>query len=165
MEILANLGVDGRILLAQIVNFFILLWVLNRFVYRPLLAVLDKRSKIIEQGIKDAQDAKRQLDTAREEAAKIDMGARAEAKALIAEAEAAAKRARELAVTETKEKIDQMLAQGEKQLTEERAKMLAEVRGELANLVVLATGKILRKNVDSAENERLAAEALSEIIE
>ena len=165
MEILANLGVDSRILLAQIVNFFILLWVLNRFVYRPLLAVLDKRSKIIEQGIKDAQDAKRQLDTAREEAAKIDTSARTEAKALIAEAEAVAKRARELAVTETKEKIDQMLAQGEKQLTEERAKMLAEVRGELASLVVLATGKILRKNVDSAENERLASEALSEIIE
>ena len=163
MEILANLGVDGRILLAQIVNFFILLWVLNRFVYRPLLAVLEKRSAAIEQGLRDAKEAKQQLDTAREEAAKITHQAQTEAKAIITEVSASAKRERELAVTETKARIDQMLAAGERQLAEERARMLSEVRNELARLVVLATGKVLRKSVDKGENERLVSEALDEI--
>ena len=163
MEILANLGVDGRILLAQIVNFFILLWVLNRFVYRPLLAFLEKRTATIEQGLEDAKQARQQLDTASEEVKKIHAEAQQEAKALIVQAETVAKQQRELAVIETKTKIDQMLALGEKQLTEERTKMLAEVKGELAQLVVVATEKVLQKNIDGTENERLAVSALQEL--
>jgi len=163
MSILANLGVDGRILFAQIINFFILLWILNRFVYRPLLAFLEKRTATIERGLEDAKRAQQQLDTAAEEAKKIRMQAQKEAKALIAQAEQTAKQQSELAVTHTKAKIDQMLAQGEKQLTEERTKMLAEVKGELAQLVVLATEKVLQSKVDTAENERLATEALNDM--
>lgn len=163
MEILSNLGVDGRILLAQIVNFFILLWVLNRFVYRPLLAFLEKRTATIEQGLKDAKQAKEQLESARDEEEKIRQQAHQEAKALLVQAETAAKQQRELAITETKTKIDQMLAAGEKKLAEERTKMFAEVKGELAQLVVLATEKVLQTKVDSAEGARLTLSTLEEL--
>jgi F-type H+-transporting ATPase subunit b len=163
MEIFASLGVDGRILIAQIVNFFILLWVLNRFVYRPLLTFLEKRTATIEQGLNDAKQAKEQLDAARSQEEAILKQAQQEAQTLIAQAEAVAKQQRDLAVTETKTKIDQMLAQGEKKLSEERTKMLAEVKGELAQLVVLATEKVLQTKIDSTEGERMALLALREM--
>ena len=162
MEALSSLGVDGRILLAQIVNFLILLWILNRFVYRPLLGFLEKRTATIEQGLEDAKQARQQLDTASEEVKKIHSQAQQEAKSLIAQAEQVAKQQRESAITETKAKIYQMLAQGEAQLAEERTKMLAEVKGELVQLVVMATEKVLQKNIDDKENERLAISVLEE---
>ena len=163
MEILSNLGVDGRILLAQIVNFCILLWILNRFVYRPLLAFLEQRTKKIEQGLKNAESAREQLAAAQAEKEDLLRKAREEAKVVILQSEQAAKKQQELALAETKDKITQMLTAGEKKLTEERTKMLAEVRGELAQLVVLVTEKVLQAKVDSAESERLALSALREM--
>ena len=61
MELLSNLGINGKLLLAQIVNFFILLYILKRFAYKPILKVLDDRKEKIEKGLRDAENAKDKL--------------------------------------------------------------------------------------------------------
>ena len=61
MEVLAKIGVDWKLLLAQVVNFLVLLWVLRRFAYRPMLEFLEKRTKRIESGLRDAKLATQKL--------------------------------------------------------------------------------------------------------
>mgnify|MGYP001588456271 CR=1 FL=1 len=61
MELISKLGIDWKLLVAQIVNFFILLFVLYKFAYKPVLEMLEKRSKTIEKGIHDAKASEERL--------------------------------------------------------------------------------------------------------
>ena len=61
MEIFEKLGIDVKLVIAQLVNFFILLYVLKRFAYKPVLKILEDRERKIEKGLKDAQSAEKRL--------------------------------------------------------------------------------------------------------
>ena len=88
MEILNQIGIDGKLLLAQAVNFLILLFLLHRFAYKPMLAFLEKRSDRIEKGLRDAEEAEKRLVQAAENEEKVLAKAREEAKKIIADARA-----------------------------------------------------------------------------
>ena len=155
MEILAKLGIDWKLLIAQGVNFAILFFVLKRYAYKPMLDFLASRTERIEQGIKDADSAKEKLVSVVAEEQAILSRARSEAKQMLVEAEQDAQvRATQRAV-EAEAKISQMLADNQKQLTEEREKMLRDVKGEVVDLVTRSVEKILLEKVDGAKDKEL----------
>ncbi len=155
MEILAKLGIDWKLLIAQGVNFAILFFVLKRYAYKPMLDFLASRTERIEQGIKDADSAKEKLVSVAAEEKAILSQARSEAKQMLVEAEQDAKvRATERQV-EAEAKIKQMLADNDKKLVEEREKMLRDVKGEVVDLVTRSVEKILLEKVDSAKDKEL----------
>lgn len=155
MEILANIGVDGRILLAQIVNFLILLFVLQRFVYRPLLAFLEERSKKIEQGLKDAEQARKQLSEAEAKQEALLVAARAEGQEMVKKAESVAARAREELLDTARSEAAKIAADAKRSIEEEKAKMFMEAKQELAGLVIAATEKVLVAKLDSEIDREL----------
>lgn len=160
MEILAKLGIDWKLLIAQGVNFAILFFVLRRYAYKPMLDFLGSRAERIEQGIKDADTAKEKLVSVVAEEKSILKQARSEAKQILMEAEQDAKtRAREREV-EAEAKIKQLLADNEKQLAEEREKMLRDVRSEVVDLVTQSVEKVLLEKVDSAKDQELIKRVL-----
>lgn len=161
MEILAKLGIDWKLLLAQGVNFLILLYVLKRFAYKPMLEFLMARTERIEQGIKDADSAKVKLVEISEEEKKVLRLAREEAKVLIAEAEKQAKESAQKRERATEEKIAQMLSEGEKRIEEERMKVLDSAKAEIADLVTTTLEKLLHEKVDSAKDQELIAKLTS----
>ena len=71
MEVLAKLGIDWKLLIAQAVNFLVLLWILRRYAYGPILRVLEARTARIEQGLKDAQASELKLQSAADEEKKL----------------------------------------------------------------------------------------------
>ncbi len=147
MDALANIGVDWKLLLAQVVNFGILLFILKRYAYQPMLKMMDERTAKIERGLLDAEAAQVKLREMEEKERVILSEARAEAKKILAETDEAAKGRDALKMTETEERVKKLLADAEVKMNDDRAKMLAEAKGELAETVLLAVERILREKV------------------
>jgi F-type H+-transporting ATPase subunit b len=147
MDALANIGVDWKLLLAQVVNFGILLWVLKRYAYQPMLKMMDERTAKIERGLLDAEAAQVKLREMEEKEKAVLLEARAEAKKILAETDDAAKKRDALKVAETEERVKKLLADAEVKINDDRSKMLAEAKSELAETVLLAVERILREKV------------------
>ena len=160
MEVLAKLGIDWKLLIAQAINFIVLLWVLKRYAYQPILRALEARTKKIEQGLADAALSQEKLASSVEEEKRIMVAAREEARDILARAEASAKDRDAKMLTETKAKIDKMIADADAHLAEEKARLVREAKSELSELVVTATGRVLGRTVDHAVDAKLVAEAL-----
>lgn len=155
MEILAKLGIEWKLLLAQGVNFAILFFVLKRFAYQPMLDFLASRTERIEQGIKDAEQAKAKLVSVVEEEKTILKGAREEARKVIADAEEQAKVRAQKREEEAEVKIKQLLFDNDTRLSEEREKMLREVKSEVALLVTQSVEKVLLEKIDTTKDKEL----------
>jgi len=155
MEALANLGVDWKLFLAQAVNFVVLLFVLRRFAYRPMLQFLDQRSGRIEQGLKDADIAKKKLTEMEARNKEALVLARQEAKVILEAAEISAKKRDTERLTETEKKIKSLFEDGLKKVDEEKEKALSEVRQDIADVVAISVEKILKEKIDGAKDEEL----------
>lgn len=160
MEVLAKLGIDWKLLIAQAVNFVVLLWVLKRYAYRPILRALEARTKKIEQGLKDAALSQEKLASSVEEEKKVMAAAREEAREILMKAEASAKERDARMLEETKGKIDKMISDADAHLAEEKARLIREAKSELSELVVTATKKVLGDTVDAKVDTGLVQAAL-----
>jgi F-type H+-transporting ATPase subunit b len=145
MDALANIGVDWKLLLAQVVNFGILLFILKRYAYQPMLRLMDERTMKIERGLSDAAAAAKKLQDVAQEETAILAAARTDAKKILAETDEAAKKRDAMRVVETENRVKKLLADAEVKIAEDRLKMLAEAKGELAETVVLAVERILKE--------------------
>jgi F-type H+-transporting ATPase subunit b len=148
MDALANIGVDWKLLLAQVVNFGILLWILKRYAYQPMLRLMDERTTKIEKGLSDAAAAAKKLQEVAQEEKTILAAARTDAKKLLSEAGEAASKRDAMKLLETEGRVKKLLADAEVKIAEDRSKMLAEAKGELAETVALAVERILKEKVN-----------------
>lgn len=160
MEVLAKLGIDWKLLIAQAVNFLVLLWILRRYAYGPILRVLEARTARIEQGLKDAQASELKLQSAADEEKKLLAAAREEARTILSAAEASAKKRDALMLDETKQKIDRMIQEADQHLSEKQAKLLREAKAELAETVLAATKQVLGEKVDTTVDQKIVEQAL-----
>ncbi len=160
MELLNNLGINGKLLLAQIVNFLILLFVLHRYAYKPVLKILNDRTEKIEKGLGDAEEAKKKLLEITEKEKVVLGEARKEAQTIIDSAEKTALKNKEDLLDEAKKKSEEIVSNTQKQLEEEKKKMLSEIKSEIAELVVLATDKVIGEKLNSEKDKKLIEEAI-----
>ena len=155
MELLAKLGVDWKLLIAQIVNFTILLAVLGVFVYKPLLNLLDDRRERIRKAMEDAEKIekqKKEMDDLRlEQLKKIDM----EVGALLERGKHHAERMRDEILDQAKREAGQILEKGRQQLENERSRVFQEVQGSVARIIVGMTEKILEREFSQSDQKRL----------
>ncbi len=158
MEVLAKLGIDWKLLLAQAVNFAVLFWVLRRFAYQPMLDFLEKRTVRIEQGLKDAEAATVKLSEMEIKEKMVLAEARTEAKNIIALAEESAKRRDSERATETEAKVKQLLEEAEVKIREEKDRVMIEAKDEIGELVMLSVEKILKEKVDGKKDKGVIVE-------
>ncbi len=155
MEALANLGIDWKLLLAQVVNFVVVLLVLKRFAYQPMLKLLDERTAKIEKGLVDAESASRKLSEMEMKEKAVLADARMEAKRILAETDEAAAKRDAAKMTETEARVKKLLEESENKIAEDRKKMLEEAKRELADTVLMAVEKVLSEKMDSAKEKEL----------
>ncbi len=139
-SLFAQLGIDWKLLLSQAVNFFILLFVLQRFVYKPLMVVVKKRNEKIKEGLQKAAEADVRLKEVDEIAKKHLQKADQQSIAIIKATEDRAKKLEESLVKKAEEKQQQLVAQAQaqyvKQQEESRNKVLAEASALVKRLIV-----------------------------
>ncbi|MEP7162321.1 MAG: F0F1 ATP synthase subunit B [Candidatus Moraniibacteriota bacterium] len=163
MDALANLGIDWKLFVAQAVNFLILLFILKKFAYKPILGLLDERSQKIEKGLRDAEEAERKLTASLEEEKKIIAAAREEAREVLMLAEASAKKRDVEMLAQTKAKIDKMITEADAHLAEEQKKLLRDAKAELSGVVLSALEKVLGEKVDEKTDKVLIEKALQSL--
>jgi F-type H+-transporting ATPase subunit b len=160
MELLNNLGINGKLLLAQMINFLILLWVLHKFAYGPVVKMLEERTKKIEKGLKDAQQSQKKLEEISEKEKAVLTEARKQAQEIIKKSESTAAAQAQEIITASKDQAQKMLEMAQKQIDQEKNKILAEVKSEVATLVMMATEKIIDEKLDSVKDAQLIKEAI-----
>lgn len=163
MEVLAKLGIDWKLLLAQVVNFLILLWVLRRFAYRPMLTFLDDRSKKIEMGLRDAKLAGEKLSEMERKEREVLDEAKKESGAIVARAKESAEKMGEKIMNESREEAARIMTETRKKIENERESLRTEMKQELAGLVLLATEKVLGEKMKDLKDEKLIQDAVKKL--
>lgn len=159
MELISKLGIDAKILIAQVVNFLILLFVLKKFIYGPVLEKLEQRKQMIAKTVGDAKLAEDMMKDM--EAARADMVERTK-KQTLQMIEAGAQSAEETknSIIDTARREAQVIADQNKILmAREKEKMLKEASAELAQLVVKAAEKIIEREFSPEDQKRLVSHA------
>lgn len=150
MEAIQSLGIDWKLLVAQIINFLILLFLLRKFLYAPILKMLDKRKASIERGIGDSEEAETKLAKCNEQCKKISQEAIKESENIVASAKKLADAEAKKIVALAEEKSQKIVALAEEDATNKKEGALKEARKELADLVMLTSEKVLGKSVDES---------------
>lgn len=166
-DLLRQFGVDGRLLLAQLINFVLLLAVLRWAVYGPLVALLNRRREAVAQSLRDVEAAKVSRAEAQAVADATEREARAKAQAIVAEATSAAERQAQAVVAKAKAQATAVIAEAKTQLREEQRLALEEAEASLAKLVVSASRRVLGEGLEERVSqkavERAVADALVEL--
>ena len=163
MELLTNLGIDWRLLIAQLINFGILLAVLYRFLYKPVLKLLHDRSARIEAGLKNADEVEKKLNEASVTYERKVLEARAEAQKIVEMAKKEAEKVRAELAAHAQNEAAHIVEAGRQKLSAEKEKIMHEAEHELADLVAEATAHVLGEAVTQEIDQKLIDEAVKKV--
>ena len=159
-ELISKLGIDWRLLIAQIVNFLILLGILYKFLYKPVLAMLEKRTATIEKSLEDAKKIEENLKAAEAARDAKIMEAREESRKIVEKARGLAEAQSNEIVAKGKAAVEAVVKQSKEHIVAEKTKMLEDAKGKISELVFAATEKILREKLNEKSDKKLIEEAL-----
>ena len=154
-----NVGLMIWTLLAFLVAFF----VLRKWAWPAITEALDKRQHMIEESIETAERARAEAAKLLEEYRGRLREARAQSEEIIARARKAGEVHERESVEEARAKREELLEQTRRDIEAETRRAIQEIRSEVADLTILATEKVTRKTLDSADQKRLVEEALGEL--
>jgi F-type H+-transporting ATPase subunit b len=123
--------------------------------------MLSDRRQRIEQGLKDAETARREREAAAEEKQAIIQTARREANDIVAHAQKTADEVRQRDVAATQQELDRLREQAAVEIAAEKARVLGEVRGQVADLALLAAARVVGETRTSERERRLVQEFLA----
>jgi F-type H+-transporting ATPase subunit b len=161
--IAATLGLNYKLFLAQLVNFGLIVLVIWKFVYGPLVKAMDERTAKIDQGLKDASEAKTMVESASSERDKVITESRLKAKEIIEAAEIDAKKRRDEMISGAKSEVERVVNEGKQRLREEQSVMVEDAKKQVAELVLLATEKVIGEKIDESKDAVLVRKALENV--
>lgn len=150
-------------LLVQFINFFILVAILAKFAFKPLVGVMEARRKKIEGDLANAQAT---LDSAEATKKKYEAqlaNARKEAQAIVEKAAQLAERNTQAQIKELKEQLVREKEEARNEIAREQAKAMEKMREDMISLSMAIAGKIVAKNMDSQANVDLVKEAIEKL--
>lgn len=160
-ELLTSLGIDWRLFGAQLINFAILLLVLYKFAYKPVLKMFDDRTSKIEKGLADAEESQKKLAEIEEKEKEVLIKAKKQAKDIIKKAEDQAEINKAELVAVAKEESDKIVQKAQKVAGEEKDKMVTEVKKEISILVSVAVEKIVSEKIDDTKDAQIINDVIS----
>jgi F-type H+-transporting ATPase subunit b len=163
MELLHTFGIDWKLFLAQILNFFVLLYLMKRFAYGPILKILEDRRKKIEKGLKEADDAHKKLVEMTEKEKAVLSSAKKQAQEILAKAQEIAGQNKEEIMTIAKKQSAEILKNTEKEIEKSRKKMIQEMKQELGELISMVSEKITRVSLDKKQHHVLIDKAIDDL--
>lgn len=152
-SIITDFHIDLYALVAQLVNFSIVVAVLYFFAFKPIVKMMTERSDKIAQGLKDAENSRTQLDNTEIETQSLLKEARRQADLIIAEANNQATENQSAILVKTKEQVQAVVSQEKENIENELAKTLLSLKRETALLAVAMTEKILDEKMDVQMDE------------
>ena len=157
---IAALGFNLPGLVAQLVNFLILLIVLRLFLYRPLLRILDQRRERIQEGLSRAEQAAEQASASEDEARRVMEKARAEGREAVQASQEAAARLRQELEDRARQDAEQIVVRARQEVQAERDRAIQQLHQEFVDLTIIAAERVIGQSLDRAAHQRLIDEVL-----
>ena len=159
---LKTLGINLPSLLAQLINFTILLVILYLLAYKPVLRMLDERRRRIQEGLEAAEQAKEQAAKAEQEMQAQLERAREEGQAIIGQAQQIASRVQEEGHQQAQQDAEALLARARSEIQLERDNAIAQLRREFADVAIEAAEKVIDQSLDRQAHQHLIREVLAQ---
>lgn len=163
MEIIKNFGLDPVLLAAQIVNFLIILYILRRFLYKPVFDLLKKRENTIKEGLEKTEEAKKYLEKALEEEKEILKKAQNQALKLINEAKIEASEILRTTEENSKKQAEKLILQAKEQISEETKQAEKHLAKNVSTLAVEFLQKTLGEIFDEKQQEEIMLKTAKKI--
>ena len=157
-----KLGINTTWLLAQVINFGLLLLILSRLAYKPVLEMLNTRKQKIRESLDYAESVKKQAAEQQKEFDRKLEEARREAQAAAAVATQAGEKEREAILAQARADARKLVEQAKGQIEYERKQMLAELRQQVVQLSLLAAQKAVSQTLDEQAHRRLIGDFLAQ---
>lgn len=155
--------VDPGLYIWTIIIFLVLLFLLMKFAWKPLLAMLEKREDNIRHALLDAEKARDELANVKEDTEKLLSEARNESQAIVAAGKKNAERMKDEIIEKAQSKSDSILVEVKKQIHIEKERAIADVKAEVVNLSMEIAQKLIKKNLTKEDNLKLINESLNSI--
>lgn len=163
MEIIKNLGIDPLLLVAQGVNFLIILYILKRFAYKPILSMLKSREDAIRKGIKQAEDARILLEKTQEKEKQILKKAQVEAKTLLEKTKEEQIKIIQDAREKGKRDMESLLEEARKQIAFETKEAEKRLTVHISEIAMLFLKKSLSELLTDEEEEVIIDKTLQRL--
>jgi F-type H+-transporting ATPase subunit b len=154
---------DPGLFFWTIAVFLVLLFLLKRFAWGPLLAALDERQAGIRKSLEDADRARKELEQVQQESAAIIGKARAEADGIVSDARADGAQLREDLRRQAQQQAQAIVQNAERQIQQERDRALQQIRQEAVDMSLMIASKLIRRNLTAEDNASLIDEALKQV--
>jgi F-type H+-transporting ATPase subunit b len=157
-----GIGINGGLLLTQIVTFVILLLLLRVVAYKPIMRMLDERSNKVKESVEQAEAVQAQSAQAEEQLKKQLEEAGRESQERISRAVKAGEEVKQRAQDDAKKEAETLIERARAEIQRERDEAVQEVRREFADLTVLAAGKVIERSLDKEAHRDLIEKVLEE---
>jgi F-type H+-transporting ATPase subunit b len=156
------LGINIPGLIAEIINFIVLLTILYLVLYKPVTRMLDQRSKKIQESLEQAERLKQDTARAEDEVKKQIEAARLEGRNLVAQATQVSDRLRADAQTQAKVEADAIIARARESIQRERDEAIEQLRAQFADLTIVAAERVIKTSLNAEQHRRLIEEVLEQ---
>lgn len=160
--LLTGLGISWPTLLAQIINFIILFGLLYLIAYKPILRMLDERSRRIKESMEQTELIKQQAESAEEEFKKRIAAASQEGQEIIKRAVKTGEEIRQKSQQEAREAGEALIARARAEIQRERDEAMDSLRQEFADLTIIAAEKVIERSLDKKAHHELIERVLKE---
>ena len=157
-----GLGISLPTLIAQIVNFAILLGLMYLVAYKPIMRMLDERSRKVKESMEQTELIKQQAERAEEDVRKQIKAAGKEGQEIVARAARAGEGTRQKAQQEARQEAESLITRARVEIQRERDEAIDGLRKEVADLTILAAGKVIDRSLDKEAHRRLIDKVLEE---
>ncbi|MFA6533631.1 MAG: F0F1 ATP synthase subunit B [Patescibacteria group bacterium] len=154
---------DLKLIIAQIVNFLIVLGVLWQFALKPLQKIMNERTAKIDKSLQDAKAIEEKMTATDSERAAILKATKTEAAAFLEQARQEAEVNKQETAQKAKVEVEKIVQKGKEQLAADKTKLSAELKSEVADLVVAVTSKVLASALTKEVDKKVIEAALKEI--
>ena len=157
-----GLGINLPILLAQVVNFLVLMGLLYLVAYKPLMRMLDERSGKVKESLEQAEQMKAEAERANEEIQRRLQEASRQGQEVIAQAAKIGEQLKEKAREEAKREAEKLLSRARAEIERERDEALSRLKEEFANLTIMAAEKVIDRSLDKEAHRQIIDQVLKE---
>jgi F-type H+-transporting ATPase subunit b len=154
---------DPGLYIWTILTFLVLLTLLAKFAWGPLLRALESRQEMIRKSLDDAEEARRELERLHLESAQILKQARVQGESIMSQSRSDAERLREELKQKARAEADTIVRTAGRQIQLETAQALQQIRREAADLSVMIASKLIQRNLSKEDNDRLIEDALKQV--
>ena len=159
---LESLGINMPTLLAQLINVAILFGLLYLVAYRPIMRMLDERSRKVKESMEQTEFIKQQAERAEEEVKKRIEAAGKEGEEVVARAMRTGEEVKREAQQQSKREAETLIARARTEIQHERDEAIGDLRKEFADLTVLAAGKVIDRTLDKKAHRQIIDKVLEE---